>query len=218
MDHCHPPPLRYRAGVDARSVACGDAAARALRPRRCVREGGGGNTRVLRQWTRSPPLGWGHGANNFVTLLGNGTLGNVTLAVRAMIETPEAGYPPPAPPYVMVGLNGGGGGLSRLSSPRQYYAEAVNADNIWFNATHWGCAIAGAPAVCAAAHPVAFGLDAWHAVTLGESRGRIFATLDGATLFNESSPGRTNGTGGYLLLRTGAHRAQWDDLEMTLSE
>jgi hypothetical protein len=214
-----PAPLRER--VDARTVACGDAAARALRPRRCVREGGGGNTRVLRQWTRAPPLGWGRGANNFVTIFGNGTLGNVTLAVRALIETPEAGYEPPAAPYVMVGLNGGGGGLRRSSHPSQYYGEAADADTLWFNSTHWGCHIYSEPALCAAPHPVAFGLDSWHAITFGEipagpGMRTMKATLDGTLLFNIScSPVKNNGTGGYLMLRTGAHRAMFDDLEVT---
>lgn len=216
----HPPPLRER--VDARTVACGDAAARALRPRRCAREGGGGNTRVLRQWTRAPPLGWGSGASNMATILGNGTLGNVRLAVRALIETPEAGYEPAAAPYVLLGLNAGGGGSTRVAQPGAFYRSVPSADTLWFNASHWGCFIESKPAVCASAHPVAFGLDAWHAIVFselptGDPGARVMtASLDGALLFNITvSPVRNNGTGGYILLRTGAHRAQFDDLEVT---
>ena len=42
------------------------------------------------------------------------------------------------------------------------------------------------------------------------------ATLDGALLFNVTvSPVKNGGTGGYVLLRTGAHRAMFDDLELT---
>jgi len=155
------------------------------------------------------------------TILGNGTLGNVTLSVRAMIETPEAGYAPSAPPYVEFGLNGGS---NRKSGPGAFYGNTLNADSLWFNASHWGCSIACRPAVCAEAHPVAFGLDVWHAVSFGEfpaaggaSARWMVATLDGVELFNltASSPVKNNGEGGFLVLRTGAHRVQFDDLSIT---
>ena len=208
--------------VDARTVACGDAAARALRPRRCTRVGGGNNTRVLRQWTRSPPLGWGRGASNMATIFGNGTLSNVSLSLRALIETPEAGYEPVDPPYVEVGLNAGSGGAVRQAGPSSFYKTVADADTLWFNASSWGCSIACQPAVCAVAHPVAFGLDTWHTITFSElpstlPNARIMtATLDGVLLFNiTASPVKNNGTGGYIMLRTGAHRAMFDDLELT---
>ena len=93
---------------------------------------------------------------------------------------------------------------------------------LWFNATHWGCAIWSSPVACREPHAVAFGLGAWHAITFAEtpapSPGSRFmsATLDGALLFNITvSPVRNNGTGGFVLLRTGAHRAQFDDLAIT---
>jgi hypothetical protein len=105
---------------------------------------------VLRQWTRSPPLGWGRGANNMATILGNGTLGNISLSVRALIETPDAGYEPAAPPYVEVGLNGGSGS-ARESGPSAFYRADADADTLWFNETAWGCKIAANPAVCAEA-------------------------------------------------------------------
>jgi hypothetical protein len=208
--------------ADARTVACGDAAARALRPRRCTRERvGGNNTRVLRQWTRSPPLGWGRGANNMATILGNGTLGNISLSVRALIETPDAGYEPAAPPYVEVGLNGGSGS-ARESGPSAFYRADADADTLWFNETAWGCKIAANPAVCAEAHPLTFGLDTWHAITFAELPTAVpdtrimTATLDGAVLFNVTvSPVKNGGSGGYVMLRTGAHRAMFDDLEVT---
>jgi hypothetical protein len=44
------------------------------------------------------------------------------------------------------------------------------------------------------------------------------ATLDGALLFNiTASEVKNGGLGGYILLRTGAHRAMFDDLEITLN-
>jgi len=230
-----PPPLRARRGVARAAVACGDVAAAALRPRRCARaaDGARGNSRVLRQWTRQPPLGWGSGSSNMATVLGNGTLHNIAVAVRARIESPEAGFAPAAAPYVEVGFHAGNG-AGRGSSPRDYYGAALNADSVWFNATHWGCNLCGAPAPCREAHPVAFGLDAWHDVVLSEARAPgaagaagatvVSATLDGALLFSLAAaapqpPGgmclKNNGTGGYVVLRTGAHRAMFDDLAVT---
>ena len=44
------------------------------------------NTRVLRQNTREPPMGWSSGAVNMVTLIGNHTLGNVSFAIDALVE------------------------------------------------------------------------------------------------------------------------------------
>ena len=228
-----PLPLRARPGIHPSAVACGDAAAHALRPRRCLPPTrGSANTRTLRQWTRAPPLGWGSGSSNMATILGNATLGNITLSVRALIETPEAAYAPAAPPYVEIGIHAGNG-AGRSSSPREYYGSSASADTVWFNASHWGCTLACDPPVCKTAHALPFGLDAWHTITLGETPspglpGSSFmtATLDGALLFNltASNPplpgqmcGRNGGSGGYVLLRTGAHRAQFDDLSIVQS-
>ena len=167
------------------------------------------------------PIGWHHTSANKATILGNGTLGNVPVAVRALIEAPQAGGAADAPAYIMVGLNGGSG-AARSSGPFAFYVQNPHADELWFNATHWGCAIWSAPAVCREPHAAAFGLGAWHALTFAEAPGPapgarwMSATLDGALLFNVTvSPARNNGTGGFVLLRTGAHRAQFDDLAIT---
>ena len=142
------------------------------------------------------------------------------MSVRALIEAPSPAYAPAAPPYVQLGINGGSGGQG--SSPRAFYGAQPDADSVWFNASHWGCSFHAAPPACAAAHalPQPFGLDAWHSIAVSEapapgSLTRYSVTLDGALLLNFSTAVRKNeGRGGYVLLRTGAHRAQFDDLSL----
>jgi len=219
-----PAPLRQRPGVAAGSVACGSAAAARERPQRCRARAPtpSGSTRVLRQWTRSPPLGWGGNAQNFATIIGNATLGNLTVGVRALIEAPSPRYAPPAPPYVQLGINGGSGGQG--SSPRAFYGAQPDADSVWFNASHWGCSFHAAPPACSAAHALTppFGLDTWHSISLSEapvlpggSLSRYSISLDGVLLLNFTTGVRKNeGRGGYVMLRTGAHRAQFDDLSL----
>lgn len=217
-----PLPLRQREGISSRDVACGDDAAVAARPRRCVPAvGARGNTRVLRQWTRAPPIGWGGGSSNMATILGSPALANVTLAVRALIETPDAGYEPANAPYVLVGIHGGGG-PGTVTSPRAFYRQGPDCDFAWFSASQWGCSIAGVPE-CQTAHPIAFGLDAWHAISLGstpraDGGANMTLTLDGATLFHACVAAvdvKNKGAGGYAVLVTGAHRAMFDDVSLT---
>jgi hypothetical protein len=145
----------------------------------------------------------------------------------------DAGYAPAEPPYVEVGFHAGNG-AGKGSSPRDYYGANLNADAVFFNASHWGCSLACAPQICREAHPAAFGIGVWHDIVLAETRAAgaagaagdtvVSATLDGTLLFSitataQPAPGgmclKNGGTGGYVVLRTGAHRAMFDDLAIT---
>lgn len=238
----HPPPLRHLPGVDPRSVACGDAAAVALRPTRCTLPttygstaplNATGNTKVLRQWVRQPTLGWGGSSVNAATLIGNASLGNLSIGVRLNIETPAPGYTnvTGGAPYILVGMHGGGGPRTS-SSPRDFYRTSPNCDFVWMSATQWGCSITGlpkgTPSPCETAHPFPFGMDTWHSVVFSEvpsggvGGGATFSlTIDGALLFNATVPTagalKNGGAGGYVVLVTGNHRAMFDDLSLTLN-
>ena len=177
--------------------------------------------------SRDVPIGWHHTTANKATILGNGTLGNITVAVRALIEAPTGSVSGSSdaslPRYVMLGLNGGSS--NRTAGPYFFYVDSPHADALWFNATHWGCQMFCRPTVCSQPHPVAFGLGVWHAISFSEAPGPtpgtrfMSATLDDALLFNiTASTLRNNGMGGYVMLRTGAHHAMFDDLAITSNQ
>jgi hypothetical protein len=217
-------PLRARPGIEARRVACGDAGAIALRPHRCITASGPNNTRVLRQWTRQPPLGWGsHQSSNMATVIGNASLSGLTVAVRALIETPDPAFAPQAAPYVLVGMNAGAGGNAPVGgfSPKEFYSSSPAADFVRFTTTTWQCSLAAQPGVCAQPHSLDFGFDSWHDVVFAElplrnGSAAVWLSLDGQILFNVTVAAvRNGGGGGYVLLETGAHRAQFDDLAIS---
>ena len=224
------PPLRD-AHADAAvraAVQCSTAEHVAMRPSRCaLPPRGAANSRVLRQWTRQPPIGWGGDSSNMATIYGNSTLDNIELNVSALIETVAAGYTPSQTPYVLVGLHGGpgtapadGGG----ASPRGFYQTGPDLDFVWLDAPGaWGCGIAGlGDSLCAASKslPNGFGYDTWHNISL---RGAVQAdgsidfsiAVDGARIANATVPlaqRKNGGRGGYVALVTGSTRVMWDNL------
>ncbi len=224
------PPLRGAhpdAAVRA-AVQCSTAEHVALRPSRCaLPPRGAANSRVLRQWTRAPPIGWGGDSSNVATIYGNSTLVNIEVNVSALIETVAAGYAPSQTPYVLFGIHGGPGaapGNGGGASPRSFYRSGPDMDFVWMDVTgQWGCSIAGlSDSLCASSKPLpgGFGFDTFHALSL---RGAVQAdgsiafsiAFDGALLANASVPlaeRKNGGAGGYVGLVTGSTRVMFDNL------
>ena len=106
----------------------------------------------------------------------------------------------------------------RALAAKVFYRSPPDADFVRFTTTTWQCSLAAAPAVCAGAQPLAFNFDTWHDISFAElplpgGGAYVSLMLDGVVLFNVSvAKVQNGGGGGYILLETGAHRAQFDDL------
>ena len=207
----------------AAAVPCAADDARLRWPDRCV-NASAAPSRVLRQWTRQPPIGWNSASSNMATLYGNYTLSNIRVSVDALIETVAAGFQPSQTPYLLFGLHGGNGVVGG-NAPKEFYDTGPAFDFVWLDVTgSWGCGISGLTSgVCGSSHTVpggVFDYDTWHAVSFEaavrpDGAVAFAASFDGQALFNATVPKvqvRNEGRGGYVGLVTGCHRAQFDNL------
>jgi hypothetical protein len=199
------------------AVPCRTAADAALRPGRCQPPGGGasagagaGAGTVLRQYVRQPPIGWASSALRMATILGNYSLTAVALNVSALIETPAWPGVRTGMEAVFLGVQGGSGRVGG-SSPSFAYGAHVDAYTleVAVNGT-WAVTNSGA-VLAAGALPAAFGYDTWHELSLSVApAGALVAAVDGAVVATVPAPPARNG--GYAVVGTGCHTAQFDNL------
>lgn len=212
--------------ASASSLACATGEQQQARPGRCSSASSSTNS-VLRQWVREPPIGWGSSAGGLATILGNYSLQSTALSLQVLIDTPEA-FPPPFQPgqeRVYIGLRGGKG-CAGCTSPRDFYSDSVDAYTwtLWANGT-WAVQDDRTP-LASGVLSQPFGYDTWHTLafsdaSIGSGGVTLVGQLDGQLLFtlpitssSNSSRVQVRTAGGYVVLGTGIHRAQWDNLSL----
>lgn len=229
-------PLRYHHDAAVRSaVVCSTDADHALRPGRCLpplelanslpshsqSNAPRSNGKVLRQFVRQPPIGWGGDSTNMASIIGNYSLTGVSLNISFLIETPTWPVNATGKESVYFGLRAGTNGCAGCTLPSAFYKSPISAYT-WTLSIGGGWVLQDAGSKLASGTlPSGLQYDTWHTVFFGDytaaivddtlsSGVQLVGVIDGQQAFNLVPSGSRDG--GYVVIGTGVNRVQFDNL------